>query len=584
MPWTWTTDASGWQSRTWGNPTNQVRKPGWWHCNHPDCVKALKDCGRKPQANHPSKSACDFCGLAWNSQTVEKQAQLVKAKEGLRAKLAEAGPAVLSKTQSRRMRNKATAAKAKADQQNHGAPAAKDVKSADAKPSEAKTKDHAPDPAKPTRELTATADGRWPAMTFSKEILETITQLLPALSPVTSSMGEDKIPQGNGKVKTAAEVVERLLAGRKPVELAAQKVELDAKITKLQALATSAEGVPEAKAALEVQLKEAQAESAALAKTKKGHTEQAQICALQQVLADFRTEVQDRKDRRFSGQMKASERKEFRQQYLQTLREQIDLIEEELDTLEEEADSAHASLEDEHTQRDSEVVTQLQSLISDLQPLMLVNGTPAVTPVAAVIGADATPPPQPELEAAVAAQKELEKKIAKLQKAAEEQGKKEKERKRLAADLRAMRTAFERTIDGLSLEDLPVLEVPKGEALAKQVQMHSLLSQWHAAGMKTSFTFQDLIDHASLGAETPIFLKTVLGDKWDVCFTTEPKTTDVMPQQAATLVYQNLDRLGQHWAKASSEEATKAAAASSYAALAGAAKKRRADITDALMV
>ena len=110
MPWQWNTDQSGWRTRVWITPKTQDQgKSKWWYCAHPECVKALKDCGRRPQVNHPSKNTCDFCGLGWNSQVIEEQAQLTKAKESLRAKLAEGDSGdlpKLTKAQSRRQRAK----------------------------------------------------------------------------------------------------------------------------------------------------------------------------------------------------------------------------------------------------------------------------------------------------------------------------------------------------------------------------------------------------------------------------------------------------------------------------------------------
>ena len=135
MPWQWVTDANGWQSRAWTDsatsktkgrtgqkPQHNRSETEWWTCKHPECIKALKGCGRRAQTNPPKNSWCSFCGLAWNALQIDQQAKVQSVKEELRAKLAEAGnadAAPLSKTQARRQRAKKAAAQANLNPKDH---------------------------------------------------------------------------------------------------------------------------------------------------------------------------------------------------------------------------------------------------------------------------------------------------------------------------------------------------------------------------------------------------------------------------------------------------------------------------------
>jgi hypothetical protein len=433
---------------------------------------------------------------------------------------------------------------------------------------------------------------------FTQDAIDALELILPALDPVVASMAEEKVPDGCHQLTSSEDMLEKLLQGRKPVEMAAQKISLEDRVIKLQSLIFAAEGVPLAVQALEKQLEEAQAELSTLASTKKGHTEKSQLCALQQVLTDFRAEVQGREDVRTKAQEKTGLRQQERRKHFQLLREQLHYALADMEIVEEAAGAAYALLEEDTATRDAEVVTQLEQMVSDLLPSVnAASVDPSAKSAEEAAEAEKAASEQAKAEAEahfaaaaaadiVKAQEErsdLLNKMASLQQMVDEQAKKQEERKQNAKRLTDMKAAFEATIPNVTLADLPELEVPKGTALAKQGQLHWLLSNWHANGMKSAFTLGDLVKHTTLGKEAPDFIMKVLGTKWVEWFPLQPLGSAIMPRQAAELIHQSLERLAGSWEKANQAQKTQEAARDSYAAMAGEAKRRRAEIKDAAM-
>ena len=221
MPWQWTTDTNGWQSKVWvdkarpaSNKSQHVRSATqWWTCNHPECIKALKSCGRRPQVNSPKDSQCGFCGLAWNSLQVDQQTKVQSVKQELRAKLAEAGntPEVpKTKTQARRQRAKKAAAAQADDAQVDPKPMAETDE-----PTEDKTTDTLPSP----------------------EEIKELETLLEAPKPLNEDWSPEAIVDGGPRAK-AKEQVEDLKGELADCEAfleigdRAKKMGIDVSITK----------------------------------------------------------------------------------------------------------------------------------------------------------------------------------------------------------------------------------------------------------------------------------------------------------------------------------------------------------------
>jgi hypothetical protein len=422
---------------------------------------------------------------------------------------------------------------------------------------------------------------------------------------VIDSLAEEKLPDGWHQLATAEELIDRLLQGRKPVEMAAQKVVLETQITKYQSLIFSADGLPSAVASLNKQLEEAQSELTALSLAKKGHTEESQLCALQQVLSDFKADVQGRADCRATAQKKAKVRQQERRHYLQQLREQLEATFLDMEDLEEMAGAAHTLLEEDTAVRDGDVISQLELMVSDLIPVAVHHAAAREAAREANAARDAANLPNPpqandppadsngtaaaaeaaaaELEEAKQARLNMETQLANLQEMLNQQTKKQEERRQHAKKLRDLNADFERRMPKLTVDDLPTLSVPKGQHLAKQAQLHSLLAQWVAAGSTTAFTFADLVKHATLADAAPEFIRTVLGSSWEQWYPEEPTGHCVLPRQAALLIFASLERLAESWKKASQEAKTREAAADSYGAMVGDAKRRRASWEDAVM-
>ena len=146
-----------------------------------------------------------------------------------------------------------------------------------------------------------------------------------------------------------------------------------------------------------------------------------------------------------------------------------------------------------------------------------------------------------------------------------------------------MNDAHLREVSGVALDVMPILQVPTGEQLAKQGQLHILLQSWENNGATTPVSFQNLIDHSHLGVDAPMFMRTVLGSSFNKWFPTEPAAESIVPRQALRLAYQSLDRLRQTWETMEKAGEISAAAAGSFAKIEGESKKRRAELLDIVM-
>ena len=134
-----------------------------------------------------------------------------------------------------------------------------------------------------------------------------------------------------------------------------------------------------------------------------------------------------------------------------------------------------------------------------------------------------------------------------------------------------------------NVESLPVLTLAAGEQLQKQGQLFQLLSAWIEAGAATPLTFQDLMDHATMGADTPLFMRSALGTAWEKWFVNQPQAQDTVPRQVVILLHTSLTRLRNHWEDAEKTGEIAEAAQGSYAAMIGQSKKRRAQLFDISM-
>ena len=158
-----------------------------------------------------------------------------------------------------------------------------------------------------------------------------------------------------------------------------------------------------------------------------------------------------------------------------------------------------------------------------------------------------------------------------------------RQRNLLAAKEKQVQEDHHRRVDGVALETMPFLQVPSGDQLAKQGQLFTLLQSWEASGAATPVTFQNLMDHSKLGADAPMFMRTVLGSAFSKWFPEEPAADTVLPKQALLLVYQSLYRLKQTWEGMEKAQEVSTAAAGSFAIILGEAKRKRAELLDVLM-
>ena len=76
-------------------------------------------------------------------------------------------------------------------------------------------------------------------------------------------------------------------------------------------------------------------------------------------------------------------------------------------------------------------------------------------------------------------------------------------------------------VHDINVDSLQLLSMPQGEQFAKQGQLLCLLRAWKNSQSPNPVIFQDVMANADLGADTPMFIRTTLGEAaWSTFFPT----------------------------------------------------------------
>ena len=558
----WTFDADWYQSR---QPPNRwaYAAPRAWDCGGPKCK------AKGPCANHPKRKTCWYCtaprGHFEAIRSAKQQVARDLATEDYMATKVDMIAEVevpVKKKRSRKQRAR-DALKSKDATPPPPTPATLST-SAPPQQTNAPSSPHAMPVKNQTGSQSSCAGGTNHRVAFPPEKLAEMQELAPAFELVLSSIAKEWIPAPRTEEpsETAEDAAKRLLEGKPTAPDDAPIKRAEDKAAKLrQALTILPDGSPAATAAKE-ELATTEKEIESL--KKKAPSEEAQRCGQQQAIANFKAEVQARKDRRKTGAEKAINRAAVRLAHLTKLQQQIEIAKSSLQTLESRITETHRQRDDADGERDQLILQCLE------------RHTPT-----SVEGGSAESQLQSPAAPSPAQISSLEARLDQMEKQHQE----ERKAVRTAwSQQRAAEEAFSTRVASITIDDLPTLELPSGPDLMNQGQLHSLLGQWVQSGATAPFTFGEVVKHTAMAAAAPDFFKKALGDLWTKFFSPDPQADDIVPKQMAELVLASLERLRHSWEAVNDiSRKIEREAAGSFSALTATGKKRRADAYDAIM-
>ena len=588
-------------------------KAGQWLCHYILCPSA-----EQAKPNGPMQKRCMGCGVlkseAMNppkGQRVDhrgspstslKETQAAAKAEEFKARAAEATTRKTAGVQSSQTSNGGTGAsdKAAATKQKEGQEEVEQSLTLSTAAQLVRAADQLLAPEKPTRK----------ALSFTDEHREAFKLLLPALQPIISSLAADYIPAPL-ELDKADEVAQKWLGESRPCNRAREKQELQEKAERLKATIA--------------QLNEDEAEllrpslastEAALQKLSKEPSDVAsQLAGVKEAISRYQRNVQERKQRQEMAKARTTARVNERKGMVAALTRAIQEASKAMTELEKQHTDAHAARSLAHVRQDEAVLNKLNEEQQKLQAVIDAEEAKATAAADArpanpfnhlpLGGAGAAGQQQAQQQDPAAGLAALQKQLEDAQKNMKAQL--EETQKQHMAQLQLLKDALERKdqviqqrnqlahrekqiyeahlkeVDGVALDAMPILQVPAGEQLTKQGQLFALLQSWSDKGAETPVTFQNLVDHSELKADAPMFLRTILGSAFRKWFPEEPGAESVIPKQALLLALQSLDRLRQTWQSMESSQEISRAAAGSFAQVEGEAKKRRAELMDAVM-
>ena len=593
MPWQWTANTywtgSVDQSKGKGGGKGREEPSGRkWPCPEPKCKALHKGV---VVMMLPHTKACRVCGTPKAAAAGIHDSKVAALREEVAAKAAAPVVPALSKRAQRKIRN--ANAKADADQKP---PAVVDPppKAAAAKPAAAGPPKVVPPPAP----AAAAVKDEWLPKPLPDLVLTATAKVEGAISEVLNSLELDRFPTEKSTEDLDQEISARLVA-LQPTEGVKAQEKVAQVIADLQSQVTLSEGrlpsdiVDTMKARIK-------SEEVNLEKLKKKVQPRAlQHAQLVQGKAEASTAFTETLQRAQTGEAKAEERSQVRQQLLGASMESLKALQ--AAVLEHDQQYAEA-----HAARGVAVDAQQKALLLKFDTLIeAASGKTDVSMAAAeeapAVAEEGTTPQLEELSAWKTKFSQLktqqEEQTAHLQEQIkllmENQEKTAAERAAavaqksahdaaslVAAKAAAATQAFDAVID-VDPSTLPDYE-PEQAALEASSHLFSLLQQWSLRGGMVPFSLGDLREglpkEKEITARPRAILKAMLGPVWTKLFPTELSEEAILPRQAVLIAMHSLDTLK---AKFEGIQATHEAAAKSYTVLVESSKKRRASAATA---
>ena len=583
MPWQWS--ANNYWAPTWGGGQSKGKGGGKggepsgrkWGCPSEKCKVHHKG---KVLMMLPHLSKCTVCFMPRAAAPALLQTSISKLREEVKKEIEQKEQAPMSNRQLKLARNAETRRLAQEKQDKEKQEAGK----AAAPPAAI-----APTPA---------PKDEWLPKPLPELVLTATAKVEGAISEVLKSLELDRFPTEKSTEDLDQEISARLVA-LQPTEGVKAQEKVAQVIADLQSQVTLSEGrlpsdiVDTMKARIK-------SEEANLEKLKKKVQPRAlQHAQLVQGKAEASTAFTETLQRAQTGEAKAEERSQVRQQLLGASMESLKALQ--AAVLEHDQQYAEA-----HAARGVAVDAQQKALLLKFDTLIeAASGKTDVSMAAAeeapAVAEEGTTPQLEELSAWKTKFSQLktqqEEQTAHLQEQIkllmENQEKTAAERAAavaqksahdaaslVAAKAAAATQAFDAVID-VDPSTLPDYE-PEQAALEASSHLFSLLQQWSLRGGMVPFSLGDLREglpkEKEITARPRAILKAMLGPVWTKLFPTELSEEAILPRQAVLIAMHSLDTLK---AKFEGIQATHEAAAKSYTVLVESSKKRRASAATA---
>jgi len=398
-------------------------------------------------------------------------------------------------------------------------------------------------------------------MTLSEDLMLSIPLLHPILDPIISSVAQDLMP-APFQPKALEVIIGDLLGGTDPGSATSKRTAQEAKVVKLRAIVATMgddDEFAQQKAVYEAKLA---VEEAALAKTaKETPSPTHDLMAYRRAKANHDLHVQGIRDRQAAGAVKSQERRKFRQEHIQSVMKQLQLLSDSLAGLDKIVDDAHLARLAARQEHEAKVTTQLNEKITalELMPACNVLAPPVAPPVAAPVTVtpmtNALAPAMPHGPASSAAGGT----IANLDQLTA-----------AGAQITAMTRCYEEAVNRLTTEfnttheDVNVAQLPHASLpLPEDVGVYGLLlnvfDEWAVNGACLPFDWQTLASKAPAGRAVHDVVRTLVGDVFwaKFCPQVQPQPDAVVPRQLVLLTHHALRFLKIQYDNVEAERAAK---------------------------
>ena len=371
------------------------------------------------------------------------------------------------------------------------------------------------------KEVHAPAGMEQARAALTKETLDSVPDLRPALDSLLMSLSREALPRATAERKDARAMVDEFVTSSKPAAVASEITAVEAELACLKRARECWSALPEAQGAARVaehdeQIAKLQQRLDSL--SRKAPTPTGLACSLKASKAEFQKHVQSRKDAWDTGAASADTRSKERRVALDRILVQVGVVRAALDTEEARVRDAHRTRNELCRTEFEATLVEFDRRIGEAQPMVDVDAA-----------ATLAPPPAADTVTQLA---ELQQRMAEM--AAQVTTTRTQLEQQTATSLVLQRVnASMQVVDGPpGVQDLPKLEPKDASLMAACGAMCQMLRKWKEMG-HPPFAFEDAM---SVCPEFPKTCRTALGSHARRWFADDASTATVVPKQVANLL------------------------------------------------
>jgi len=323
-----------------------VAEPEGWHCNRKNCLYAEKDV-----ANYSTRRRCNGCYTPKYEAMHPRDQDRMSSRHAANSRMLSTSAPAATEKELKKRESRARKRQEKAAKKARTSAAAPNVQ---VKPPSAPTctvaarpiPEEAPGPIAVA--MAQAAPPQQPVPPTRLQLPIDLVEQIPLLTPnliktVTDSLDFETVP-AKYEGKRAEELFAKAMGDRGPAAKVAKVADLQATITRLNAVIEASKGGGDLLADVEQSLKaklEA-AETQLLKAQKDAPSQLSELKAVMEAKSSFEVTVQERRDQRRRGADKAAERKAQRHAFIADVRAQLTALEKGLNFLEANNNADHA--------------------------------------------------------------------------------------------------------------------------------------------------------------------------------------------------------------------------------------------------